>query len=205
METINIKNLHFYFKSSHKIISNFNLVCSAGEVVHLTGHSGIGKSTLASLMAGHLKPVSGSIYVNNEKLTGPSRRVFVVHQENDLFPWLTIKNHLEFLKNEDLKLGIPKEDDFLKELEMFSLAASAALYPNEISGGMKRRLAILRGMLLKPQVLILDESLSSLNKDLKIEIMDVLKKFITLNNMTLLLIDHNASDLKTFIDRTIEL
>lgn len=203
MEMMRIKNVSFQYKKKPVLFSGLNFCAKAGEIILITGSSGKGKSTLASLIAGHLNPVTGEIIVNNKIIRAPSREVIVVHQENDLFPWLTVKEHLEFLQKVQIDSGPTSE--YQEELEQFGLLSAAQSYPKELSGGMKRRLAILRGVLIKPHVLILDESLSSLDNILKQEIMIILKKYVIKNKLLLILIDHNAESVMSFVDQRIEL
>jgi NitT/TauT family transport system ATP-binding protein len=173
----------------------------AGEIVLIQGPSGKGKSTLASIMAGHVKDFSGEIFLQGKKYSGPNREVLVVHQESDLFPWLSVNENLKILK----KINLTDQENFIEELKVFGLLEAADLYPSQLSGGMKRRLAILRGLIMTPKVLILDESMSSLDERLKKEIMNVLKTYSVKNAMTIIIIDHNAEALNAFIDRSIEL
>jgi ABC-type nitrate/sulfonate/bicarbonate transport system ATPase subunit len=205
MDTLRIESLSFEYAKKHKVISNLNMTFKSGEVYLLDGPSGVGKSTLASLLAGHLSPLEGAIYLKGEKLNKPSRKVIVVHQENDLFQWLTVRGHLDFLKLQELGLNIDKNYDFHDELTLFKLLAASGQYPSQISGGMKRRLAILRAMMLKPEVLILDESMSSLDNKLKIEIMSEVRALAQKNATLLILIDHNAQELMEFVDQKIVL
>lgn len=205
MDTLRIENLSFEYAKRHKVISNLNMTFNSGDIYLLDGPSAIGKSTLASLIAGHLSPLEGAVYLKGQVIEGPSRKVIVVHQENDLFPWLTVRGHLDFLKLPELESGINENYDFQDELTMFNLLSASGQYPTQISGGMKRRLAILRALLLKPDILILDESMSSLDKKLKIKIMSELRKIAKKDGILLILIDHNAQDLMEFIDQKIEM
>ncbi len=202
MEVVKVQNLYFAYSEGSSVFSGINFTGHSGEVVLLKGTSGRGKSTLASLIAGHLKPQSGSIEVGRKKMAAPSRDVIVVHQENDLFPWLSVKGHLHFLKEAGLETETIDLDGYLQK---FGLAKSKDLFPKEISGGMKRRLAILRGMLLKPKVLILDESLSSLDDKWKNDILSEVKSFTEKNNILLILIDHNTESIGHLISRVVEL
>ncbi|QDK40054.1 hypothetical protein DOM21_00990 [Bacteriovorax stolpii] len=202
VEVVKVQNLYFAYSKDISVFSGINFTAHPGEVVLLKGTSGRGKSTLASLIAGHLKPQSGSVEVDRKKIFSPSRDVIVVHQENDLFPWLSVKGHLLFLKEAGLETETIDLDGYLQK---FGLAKSKDLFPKEISGGMKRRLAILRGMLLKPKVLILDESLSSLDDKWKNDILSEVKSFTEKNNILLILIDHNTESIGHLISRVVEL
>lgn len=202
MEVVKVQNLYFAYSEDKTIFSGIDFTAKAGEVILLKGTSGRGKSTFASLVAGHLKPQGGSIEVNKKKMVSPCRDVIVVHQENDLFPWLSVREHLLFLKEAGLETEAIDVDGYLQK---FGLAKFEGLFPREISGGMKRRLAILRGMLLRPKVLILDESLSSLDDKWKNDILIEVKSFTEKNNILLILIDHNTESIGHLISRVVEL
>lgn len=203
MELITINNLSFEFDKNHKIFSNLSLSFNKGEIVLITGPSGKGKSTLASLIAGHLKPTRGSVLIEGAEIKSATRSIVVVHQENDLFPWLTVQEHLNFLTKAGITTKL--DEEYSDELKKFELLQFLNLYPKELSGGMKRRLAILRAMLMKPRVIILDESMSSLDAELKQKIMSEIKLFLVKHQMLLIVIDHNATSIMDFIDRKIAL
>ena len=90
MEIIEIKNLYYCYFKGAELFSGYNYQFKSGEIVLIKGPSGKGKSTLAAIMAGHLLPHQGEIIIDGKKVTGPNRHIMVVHQENDLFLWLSV-------------------------------------------------------------------------------------------------------------------
>jgi NitT/TauT family transport system ATP-binding protein len=175
-----------------------------GECVGLTGPSGCGKSTLANIAAGHIRPTEGRIVVDEEDLTGrPNRRIFLIHQESDLFPWLKVKKQIGFVipkKNSQKNLKLVD-----RLLELVNLSAYKNYYPYELSGGMKKRLAIARALAVNPNLLILDESFSSLDSNLKVTLHRELKQIWQTTQTTILMITHDAKDLKNLAQREIRL
>lgn len=199
----------FHFRNiSHKfestdgecVIEDITFSINEGECVGLTGPSGCGKSTIAHIAAGHILPTNGEVNVDGRNLTGrPNRQVFLIHQESDLFPWLKVKKQIALaMKNKDGKI--------LSELlSLVKLSKYRSYYPNQLSGGMKKRLAIARALAVNPRLLILDESFSSLDSNLKIELYRELKDIWEKTNTTILLITHDSKDLQNLAQREIRL
>ena len=200
MELLELKDVTFIYKG-HKaedskiIFNHFNLSLELGKIYALTGGSGVGKSTFAHLIAGHLVPDSGKITLMDRIVTKPLKDIFIVHQENDLFPWLNVVDQLKFTGAKDKEIH--------ELLAVFKLQDSKHLYPFELSGGMKKRLALIRAELLKPKVLVLDETLASLDRVMIKEIMAEMVPIWRKNNQTVLLITHHLDEIKEYIDQVI--
>jgi ABC-type nitrate/sulfonate/bicarbonate transport system ATPase subunit len=182
------------------VLQNISMAIHQGECVGLTGPSGCGKSTLANIAAGHIRPTGGRIVVDGRDFTGtPNRQVFLIHQESDLFPWLKVKKQIGFVMYQKNRKMV---DELL---ELVNLTAYKNYYPYELSGGMKKRLAIARALAVNPKLLILDESFSSLDSNLKITLHRELKRIWRTTQMTILMITHDAKDLKNLAQREIRL
>ncbi len=196
MESLKIKNLNFKFEKK-VIFENYSLELPLHKIYALIGPSGIGKSTLAHLVSGHLQPNSGEIFLKNKLISKPTRQIFIVHQEDDLFPWLTVLEQLKFTSS--------SLEEILPLLEIFKLSESINLYPHELSGGMKKRLALLRAELIGAKVLILDETFSSLNKLLIDEILLEMIPRWKEKGMTIVFITHHLDYIKNYIDQVVSL
>jgi ABC-type nitrate/sulfonate/bicarbonate transport system ATPase subunit len=194
MESLKVSNLYFHFDSL-TIFNNYSTELELGKIYALIGSSGVGKSTFAHLISGHLTPDSGEIFLGNTKITKPSRDIFIVHQEDDLFPWLTVIQQLEF---------VGATSEVIEELlYIFKLQDSKNLYPYELSGGMKKRLALIRAELVGAKVLILDETLSSLNKSMLQDILNEMIPRWKKKNTTVILITHHLDEIKEYVERVI--
>lgn len=196
MENLTIKNLQFNYKN-RDLFNHYSLDIPKGSIVSLTGPSGSGKSTLAQLMAGHLLPQDGEINLGAKKITRPLKDIFIVHQEDDLFPWMNVYEQLSFVEKNKTKI-----DDLLK---IFKLDQYCHFYPYQLSGGMKKRLALARAELMNPKVLILDETFSSLDQILAKEILNEMVPRWKNKAMTIIFITHQLNDFRQFIDREIHL
>lgn len=173
---------------------------SKGECVGLTGPSGCGKSTLAHIGAGFIRPTSGRVLVDGEDLTGrPGRSLFLIHQETDLFPWQRVRTQVSFaMQDKDPRRAA-------RLIALVKLNGFEDYYPNQLSGGMKKRLALARALAVNPKLLILDESFSSLDSNLKTELYDDLRTVWQETNTTILLITHDSQDLHGLAHREIRL
>jgi taurine transport system ATP-binding protein len=133
------------------------------DFVCVLGPSGCGKSSLLNIISGYVRPTTGTIKIDGTYHTKPNRKVGVVFQHDNLFPWLSIAKNIEF----GLKMaGIPKRERKQKAayyLKLVGLEEYAALLPHQLSGGMKQRAAIARTLVLDPEIVLLDEPFSALD------------------------------------------
>ena len=187
-------------KNSDNILDDISFTIHKGECVGLTGPSGCGKSTLAHIGAGYIKPDNGRVLVDGNDLTNtPNRDVFLIHQEADLFPWQRVSKQISFAM---------KSPDSQKVNELISLVKLTGFenfFPNQLSGGMKKKLALARALAVNPKLLILDESFSSLDSNLKMELYKDLKEIWQETGTTILLITHDSRDLENLASREIKL
>ncbi len=205
MSLINFSEISFGYNKQKDLFSNINFSIEEGECVGLIGPSGCGKSTLAQIIAGHIRPSAGKITVCETNRTfKPSRDIVLLHQESDLFPWQNVTQQIEFAFQ-----GRPRkeiETQTQKWISLVKLVGYEKYYPNELSVGMKKRLSLARALAIKPKLLILDETLSSLDQELKLNLINDLKCIWKKTNVAIMLITHSADDLKIFGDvRTISI
>lgn len=182
------------------ILDDVSFTINRGECVGLTGPSGCGKSTLAHIGAGYIRPEQGRVLVDGHDLTHrPGRNVFLIHQENDLFPWQNVARQIMFA------LAKPDPARVAELIALVQLTGSEHLYPRQLSGGMKKRLALARALAVNPRLLILDESFSSLDSNLKMELYRDLRQIWQKTRTTILLITHDSRDLENLTNREIRL
>lgn len=199
MESLVIKNLNFQF-NERKIFNELNLILFPKRIYAISAPSGKGKSTLAKIIAGHLPYTKGEVSIDGNIINKPGREVFIVHQEDDLFPWMTVIDQLNFVKNK-----VKSNADLIQLLKIFKLDQFENYYPYQLSGGMKKRLALLRAEIVSPKVLILDESLSSLDVELIDSILSEMVPIWKNRSMVVILITHQLNQVKNFVDEVISL
>jgi len=181
-------------KSETLAIKNFNLDISSGEFISIVGPSGCGKSTLLSLIAGILKPSSGKILIKNKQITSAGSMTGYMFQRDNLFEWLNIwKNVTLGLNFKQRNTKINKK--YAKELiQKYGLSGFEKHYPNELSGGMRQRVALIRTLSLRPDVLLLDEPFSALDYQTRLSVQDDVFNIIKTEKKTAILVTHDISE-----------
>ncbi|WP_041668793.1 ABC transporter ATP-binding protein [Acetobacterium woodii] len=202
---IKIKNLS---KSYEKrlILEQINLEIESGEFLCIIGPSGCGKSTLLNLMGGFMKPDSGVITLQDKPVKQPSRDCIMVFQEFDqLFPWQTVQQNLEFpLKNDKKKYAKEKIRQLSNDyLEMVKLKEFSHFYPQQLSGGMKQRVAIARSLVTTPKVLLMDEPFGSLDFQTKSELHQTLLEIWKKTQTTIVFVTHDVREALELADRIV--
>ena len=186
-------------------LQNFSLDIAAGELVVLVGSSGCGKSTLLRMLIG-LEPVTqGEIRINGEPVRGVGKERGIVFQEPRLFPWLTvIDNVMLGLADEKLSRGV-KRQCALAMLERVQLQEFAHALPSRLSGGMAQRVAIARGLIASPQILMLDEPFGALDALTRHTLQQELLHIHRSAGTTTLLVTHDVEEAVALADRVVVL
>ncbi len=167
-----------------QVLNNVTAQVNAGEVVALRGVSGAGKTTLLMILSGLMKPDKGKV----QSVGG----VNFLFQENRLLPWLTVKENILFVN---------RSADTKAFLKLVSLEGTEDMYPDELSGGMKRRLAIARTLAGEGSAVFLDEPFTGLDEDLRAEVSQ--RVFDTLRNHAVILVTHHSAEADRFANREI--
>ena len=186
-------------------LQNFSLDIAAGELVVLVGSRGCGKSTLLRMLIG-LEPVTqGEIRINGEPVRGVGKERGIVFQEPRLFPWLTvIDNVMLGLADEKLSRGV-KRQRALAMLERVQLQEFAHALPSRLSGGMAQRVAIARGLIASPQILMLDEPFGALDALTRHTLQQELLHIHRSAGTTTLLVTHDVEEAVALADRVVVL
>lgn len=161
---LELKNVTFRY-GAEVIVEQLDFAVKKGEFVVLIGPSGCGKSTLLSLAAGLVKPETGEVLMDGERLDGPTLKTSVIFQHNSLFPWMTVEKNVRFgLKQAKPELSKKKQKErSLKALRQVGLLEAAKKYPAELSGGMQQRTAIARMLAMDSALLLLDEPFAAID------------------------------------------
>ncbi len=189
-------------------LTDFSLEIAAGETVGLTGLSGSGKSTCARILAGLERPNTGVVRYAGKELTGPYPMIQMIFQGpgGSFNPVRTIYQSLSAVLSLQ---GVPKPEhrDLLSEHFQNAGLQTEILsrYPDQISGGQAQRVAIVRGMLVRPKVMILDGPTSALDVSVQAQILHLLKDIQKENGMSYVFISHDPSVVEFMADRVISL
>ncbi|MDD5145228.1 MAG: ABC transporter ATP-binding protein [Candidatus Pacebacteria bacterium] len=189
---IKIKNIyHFYLNNDRNKIVVFdalNLEIKEKEIVSIVGPSGCGKTTLVNIVAGYIKPISGEVLINNKSITGPGRDRVVINQGDDLFEWMTVANNIRLVaKNKS-------EDNIEKYIKLVHLSDFKNAYPKELSGGMKKKLSLVRALAAEPEFIIMDEPFASLDYQAKEELYEEFLNIVMVSHKTILLVTHDIEE-----------
>ena len=206
---LEIKNVSKEFKSKERVLEVLkavNLTIQEGEFVSILGYSGCGKSTLLRVVAGFEEVDSGEVLLQGKKRTGPNPDIFMVFQDfNQLFIWKTLKENLMFtLKHSKQYLNRQEREEVVLDfLEKVGLREFANQYPHQLSGGMKQRAAVARGLILKPKVILMDEPFGSLDAITRKKLQNVIKELFKLNKQTVLFVTHDIEEAVFLSDRIV--
>lgn len=173
---------------------SFNVFPSDRFVI--LGPSGCGKSTLLKAVGGYIHPVEGSISLNGAPVTGPGPdRIFVFQEFDQLLPWKTVKENIAFALTASRKL--PRHaaaERAMHYIEKVKLTDFANSYPHTLSGGMKQRVAIARGMAMEPQVLLMDEPFAALDALTRSHMQEELLRLWDDTEFTVLFVTHSIPE-----------
>ncbi|MBS4535247.1 ABC transporter ATP-binding protein [Clostridium sp. D2Q-14] len=194
---IDIQNLELIYgtkKNSVLALDNIDLQIKRGEFLCVLGPSGCGKSTLLKIIAGFIKPTNGNCLMQGKFITGPDWHRGVVFQSPTLYPWMSIKDNVEFGPK---MRGIPeKEIENIREhfMEQVNLKGFEDKFTFELSGGMKQRVALARVLANYPQVILMDEPLGALDALTRFNMQRLIREIWKENNSTILLITHDVDE-----------
>ena len=201
---VRIDNITIEFKGKQGPITALaptTLHLAPGSFTALIGPSGCGKSTLMNAIAGFVRPASGAITLDGREITGPGKDVGVIFQQYALFPWFTALGNVKFgLK----RLGLPKaelHDRAMAALEEVGLAQHARKFPQELSGGMKQRVAIARTFAFGPKVMMMDEPFGALDAQTRVVMHDLLIDIWQKRRATVLFVTHDVDEALLLADR----
>lgn len=207
---IEVVAMEKYYKTGDKqdrlVLHNINFKMFEGEIVAILGKSGSGKSTLLRIISGLTEPTAGEIYYRGQLITGPVRGISMVFQTFSLLPWLTV------LQNVELGLeaqGMPRQErreQALKVIDLIGLDGFETALPKELSGGMRQRVGFARALVVKPDILMMDEPFSALDvltaDTLKSDLLDLWQsRRIGIN--AILLVTHSIEEAIAYADRVI--
>ena len=192
-----VNNLSFSFNNSFHI-ENLSFKIAQSEVCLLKGASGSGKSTLLNIISGLKKPDNGNIILNNNVLNSENefinpekRNIGYVFQDFALFP------HINAEKNIKYAMSISENVLFDRLSNELSLSSHLSKMPYELSGGQQQRVALARAILMKPNLLLLDEPFSNLDQKNISSAQDLIKNILNEFKIPCLLVSHNPSQLET--------
>lgn len=205
VEVLNMSHVYVTEHGAMLAVEDIQLGVRPGEFVSLVGPSGCGKTTILSVIAGLIKPTTGSVTILGQPLSGPSARVGYMLQQDYLFPWTTIWNNV--MTGLEITRQVSDETTaYVRQLlQQMGLAGLEDRYPTQLSGGMRQRAALVRTLALKPDVLLLDEPFSALDYQTKLTLEELVLDTLRAGRKTAILVTHDLSEAIAMSDRVIVL
>jgi len=205
---VEINDLNMTYQSPNgevHALDNISFSVTDGEFIAIVGPSGCGKSTLLSILSGLLPPTSGQVLLYGEPINGPSKKTGYMLQKDHLFEWRSILKNI-LLGVEIQKALTPEvEKRAIQFLQTYGLYEFRNKYPEQLSGGMRQRAALIRTLVTDPQILLLDEAFSALDYQTRLVVNEDIYKIIKKENKTAILVTHDIAEAISMADRVIVL
>jgi len=205
---VQVKNIGMKFHSSEgetTALTNLSLDVAEGSFISVVGPSGCGKSTLLNIIAGLIKPTQGEVLFSGKPVKGVSSSVGYMPQTDQLFAWRNIwKNVILGLEVQN-KLNQESMEFVEALLQRYGLWEFRNAFPNQLSGGMRQRAALIRTLAIDPEVLLLDEAFSALDYQTRLVVSDEVKQIIRREKKTAILVTHDIAEAISMADRVVVL
>jgi NitT/TauT family transport system ATP-binding protein len=188
---------------AHEALANVNLEIEPGEFVVFLGPSGCGKSTLLYLIAGLEEATSGTIRGHGEPVRGPAPERSLIFQETSLFPWLNVWQNVSFglsLRGASVE---GRKDVARRVLGRVGLSDAFEKRPDELSGGMRQRVAVARALAMQPQVLLMDEPFAALDVQTRVKMQGFLLDVWDASKASVLFVTHHIDEAIALADRVV--
>ncbi|MGD9942029.1 MAG: ABC transporter ATP-binding protein [Burkholderiaceae bacterium] len=199
-------HLHYFSPAGEThALSDINLGVRAGEFITIVGQSGCGKSTLLSLLCGLIAPTQGRVLIDGVPVSGPSRKIGFMLQQDSLFEWRSVLDNVLLgaeIHGQDPAVARARAEALL---ERYKLADFKHHFPRQLSGGMRQRVALARTMCLEPDILLLDEPFSALDFQIRLTLADEIASIIRSERKTAIMVTHDISEAISMADRVIVL
>jgi nitrate/nitrite transport system ATP-binding protein len=192
---------------SATVLKDINLSVERGEFVAIVGYSGAGKTTLMSLIAGLIKPDTGTLKLNDLEITAPGPDRGVVFQNYSLLPWLTVFENILLAVEQCFPnwAAAKKSAHVERHIAMVNLAPARDKRPGELSGGMRQRVSVARALAMDPQILLLDEPLGALDALTRATLQDEISRIWEESKKTVVMITNDPDEGIYLADRIIPL
>lgn len=203
---LDVKNISKSFINNKKhveVLKNINLEVDQGEFICLLGPSGCGKTTLLTIIGGFQKPDSGEIWVNENKVSKPGIDRAFIFQNYALFPWKSVRDNVLYPMKQQKISREEREKKLAELIEMADLKGKESMYPHQLSGGMKQRVAVIRALACNPEVLLMDEPLGAVDLKMRQNLQEELEKIWSSNKITAVMVTHDVDEAVYMSDRVI--
>ena len=205
---LSLNNVGLIYHTKHNetvAVKDLSFTVENGSFVAIIGPSGCGKTSILSLISGLIKKSAGSVELNGEEVLSPNDGIGYMLQKDQLFPWLTIEKNIFLPLEIKKKLNADTKNYVYGLIEKYGLKDFKKYYPNELSGGMRQRVALIRTLSSSPSLLLLDEPFSALDYQTRLAVCDDVHNIIKTEKKTALLVTHDISEAISLSDKVIVL
>ena len=185
------------------VVDDVSFTVGDGEFVAVVGPSGCGKSTLMNMMAGFVQPDSGAVLIDGTPRSKPNSKGILISQQGSVFPWLTVRENLMFGLNGHANTSRMRLADHYADI--VGLKGFEDSFPHELSGGMLKRTELARALVVKPEILYMDEPFSALDALMSLRMRNELLRILAEERHTTLLITHDVEEAIHLADRVVVL
>ena len=207
-EVLKLENISKTYQAKNgeiEALKDINFSVKEGEFVSIIGPSGCGKSTLLSIIAGLENKSSGKIYIDEIETEDVSSKIGYMLQKDSLLEWRTIYSNVIF-GLEITHRKTKENEEYVKELlKKYNLYEFKDKYPTQLSGGMRQRVALIRTLAIRPEILLLDEAFSALDYQTRIMVTKDIYSILRNENITTVMVTHDISEAISMSDRVIVL
>ena len=203
LELKNINYAYHTLEGETKALTDISFSIDSGEFVAIVGQSGCGKSTLLSIISGLLEPEKGLLKTNGKYLRESTMNIGYMLQHDHLFEWRTVYSNVLLGLEIQHMLSAKSKAKAKELLELYGLKQFINSKPSELSGGMRQRAALIRTLVLEPDILLLDEPFSALDYQTRLSVGDDIGQIIRNAHKTALLVTHDLSEAVSLADRVI--
>ena len=186
-----------------KALEDVSFSVSEGEIIAIVGPSGCGKSTLLSIICGILKPEKGLIKMNGKNLKQSTTNIGYMLQHDHLFEWRTVYHNVLLGLEVRHMLSAKTRKKALELLEQYGLQQFKNSRPSQLSGGMRQRVALIRTLVLEPELLLLDEPFSALDYQTRLTVGNDIGQILKHEHKTAILVTHDLSEAVSLADRVL--
>lgn len=205
-QVLELKHIHYAYhnlEGETPAIQDISFSMNKGEFVVIVGPSGCGKSTILSLISGLLIPEKGRIKINGKYLKESTTNIGYMLQHDELFEWRTIYNNVLLGLEIQHMLTARTRERAHELLDIYGLRQFENARPSELSGGMRQRVALIRTLVLEPELLLLDEPFSALDYQTRLNVSDDIGQILRKEKKSAILVTHDLSEAISLADRII--
>ena len=207
-QVLELKNIHYAYHTPEgetPALTDISFTMNKGDFVSIVGPSGCGKSTLLSLISGLIKPERGFIKINGKYLQESTTNVGYMLQHDELFEWRTIYHNVLLGLEVQHMLTAQTRARAHDLLDQYELSRFETSHPSELSGGMRQRAALVRTLVMEPDLLLLDEPFSALDYQTRLTAGDDIGQILRKEKKSAILVTHDLSEAISLADRVIVL